>query len=274
MINFFKGIVIGLAFIIPGVSGGTLMVMMNLYDKAIDSISNFFKDVKNNFIFLATIGLGALLGILGFSKILRYLLINFEFSTKMVFIGLILGGIPATYKTIIKKKNTKINWYLVLLSLLVSIVLYIIEKHVVSYSIEEQLSIGNIAICIAGFLYACGKVIPGISGTALLMLIGMYNYLIGIIADLNSFSLDKLNVLIPFILSFLISALILFKLINYFLKKHYNITYSLILGFIFGSIFYVLPSFNTDVVNIILSIILCFLVMLLTYKMSMKKPAK
>ena len=70
MINFLSGIVIGLAFIIPGVSGGTLMVMMNLYDRAVNSIVNYTKDIKKNTIFLGTIGLGVATGILLFSKIL------------------------------------------------------------------------------------------------------------------------------------------------------------------------------------------------------------
>ena len=172
---------------------------------------------------------------------------------------------------------TKINWYLVLLTLFISIVLYIVEKNLVNYSIEEQLLLGKvpfIAICIAGMLYASGKIIPGISGTALLMLIGMYNYLINMIANLQNFTANQFKIIIPFALSFIISALILFKLINYLLKKHYSTTYSLILGFIIGSVIYVLPSFNTNTLDIVLSIILGFLVMLLTIKISMKKPVK
>ena len=199
MANFLKGIVIGLAFIIPGVSGGTLMVMMKLYDKAINSIVNFTKDIKKNTLFLGTLGLGALAGILIFSKILNYMLLNFECPTKLVFIGLIVGGIPATYKSIIEKKNTKINWYLVLLTLFISIALYIVEKYFVNYSIEEQLLLGKVpfvAICIAGMLYASGKVIPGISGTALLMLIGMYNYLIDMVANLHHFTFDQLKIFV------------------------------------------------------------------------------
>ncbi len=273
MINLFKGIVIGLAFIIPGVSGGTLMVMMHLYDKAIDSIVNYPKNIKKNTMFLGTLGLGAVGGILVFSKILNYLLINYECPTKLIFVGLIAGGIPATYKTIMAKKDTKINWHLSLITLVISIVLFIVEKYMISYSIEEKLLIGQtpfIAICIAGMLYASGKIIPGISGTALLMLIGMYNYLIDTIANLNNFTMDKLNVLIPFALSFIISALILFNLINYLLKKHYSTTYSLILGFIAGSVIYVLPNFNVGLLELLGSIILSIIVMIITYKVSTK----
>ena len=277
MINFLSGIIIGLAFIIPGVSGGTLMVMMNLYDRAVNSIVNYTKDIKKNTIFLGTIGLGVITGILLFSKILHYLLNNYECPTKLVFVGLIVGGIPATYKTIKKKRGTKLDYRLILLTLIISIALFFFEKHFINFSIEGELIKGGIpivGIIIAGFLYASGKIIPGISGTALLMLIGMYNYLINILADISHFQMSYLKVLIPFFISFIISALILFKMINYLLEKHYSKTYSAIFGFILGSIIYVLPSFYTNLTEIILSIVLGLLVMLLTYKISMKKPVK
>ena len=277
MINFLSGIVIGLAFIIPGVSGGTLMVMMNLYDRAVNSIVNYTKDIKKNTIFLGTIGLGVATGILLFSKILHYLLNNYECPTKLVFIGLIVGGIPATYKTIKSKKGTKLNYKITLLTLLISIGLFFFEKYLFDFSLEGDLIKGSIplfGIIIAGFLYASGKIIPGISGTALLMLIGMYNYLINILADINHFQVSYLKVLIPFFISFIISALILFKMINYFLEKHYSKTYSAILGFILGSIIYVLPSFYVNISELLLSIILGLLVMLLTYKLSIKKSVK
>ncbi len=277
MTNFFKGIIVGLAFIIPGVSGGTLMVIMGLYDKAIDAIINFTHNTKKNALFLGLLGLGAIVGILMFSRVLNYLLNNYECSTKMVFIGLIIGGIPATYQTIMEKKDTKLKWYLVLLTFSISIILYIIEKHFISYSIEEKLMAGSIpfiGICIAGILYASGKIIPGISGTALLMLIGMYNYLINTVANPSAITIDTIKVLIPFILSFIISALILFKLINYLLNKHYSTTYSLILGFVFGSIIYVLPSFSTSFMNVILSIFLGLLVMILTIIISIRTKSK
>ena len=277
MINFLSGIVIGLAFIIPGVSGGTLMVMMNLYDRAVNSIVNYTKDIKKNTIFLGTVGLGVVTGILLFSKILHYLLNNYECPTKLVFVGLIVGGIPATYKTIKSKKGTKLNYKITLLTLLISIGLFFFEKYLFDFSLEGDLIKGSIplfGIIIAGFLYASGKIIPGISGTALLMLIGMYNYLINILADINHFQVSYLKVLIPFLISFIISALILFKMINYFLEKHYSKTYSAILGFILGSIIYVLPSFYVNISELLLSIILGLLVMLLTYKLSIKKPVK
>ena len=91
---FLKGILIGIAKIIPGLSGSVLMISFNLYDKAIDAITNFFSDVKRNFTFLLNISLGILIGIVMFSNILNYFIKNYYVYTTSLFIGLILGGIP------------------------------------------------------------------------------------------------------------------------------------------------------------------------------------
>ena len=275
MINYLLGIVIGIAFIIPGVSGGTLMVMLNIYDKAINAVVNFTKDIKKNFLFLGTICLGIITGILVFSKTLNYLLINYEFFTKMFFVGLIIGGIPATYKSIVSKKNMRMNIKLVILTIFLCVLLFWIEKTMINYSIEDQIAIGNIpfiAILLAGFFYACGKIIPGISGAALLMLVGMYNYLVNIVANISNFQVEYLKIIIPFILSFFISALVLFKIINYLIEKHYSQTYSVIFGFSIGSIIYIFPNLNTNILNIIISIILGIVAMMITYYISNKKP--
>ena len=95
IINFFKGMIVGIANVIPGVSGGTIAVCTGIYEKLISTISNFFKNFKktfkSNFFFLIPIGLGAVVGILAFSKLMTYLLENFPMQTNFTFIGLILG---------------------------------------------------------------------------------------------------------------------------------------------------------------------------------------
>ena len=91
LINFFKGMAVGVANIIPGVSGGTMAVILHMYDELIESISTFFKDWKKNLLYLIPIGLGAVVGIVAFSKIVKYLLGNYPMATNFFFIGLIIG---------------------------------------------------------------------------------------------------------------------------------------------------------------------------------------
>ena len=95
---FFIGIIIGSAMIVPGVSGAVIAVIFGLYDKMINSITNLFKDFKNNFLFLSVLGLGILIGAVWFSNVLMFLYNKNEFVTKLSFIGFILGGVPFLVK--------------------------------------------------------------------------------------------------------------------------------------------------------------------------------
>ena len=92
--NFAKGIIIGIGAILPGISGGSLAVIFGLYEKLIQSVSNFFKNPKKNFIFLAVIGCGACLGIVLFSNVQEFLFTHYEIPTMLSLCGLFLGTIP------------------------------------------------------------------------------------------------------------------------------------------------------------------------------------
>ena len=98
--QFLKGIIIGIAKIIPGLSGAVLMISFNLYDKAIDAITNFFNNPKKNFLFLFNLGLGIILGIILFSKLLCFFLTHYYLYTTFLFLGLIIGGIPVLSKKV------------------------------------------------------------------------------------------------------------------------------------------------------------------------------
>ena len=94
--NFLKGIIIGVAKIIPGLSGAVLMISFNLYDKAICAITNFFDDVKGNFLFLFNLGLGIGLGIVGFSRVLSYFIVNY-YVVLSIIEGVLLSIIVKNY---------------------------------------------------------------------------------------------------------------------------------------------------------------------------------
>ena len=107
LILILKGIIIGAGKIIPGVSGGMLAITLNVYDRAIKSISNFFKNVKENFTFLFTLGIGILLSILSVSKLIEYTLDNYYLPTMLLFIGMIIGGIPSIVNEAKQEKSLK-----------------------------------------------------------------------------------------------------------------------------------------------------------------------
>ena len=103
MILFIKGIIIGIGKIVPGVSGAVLAVILKVYDKGINAIVNFKNDIKNNIKFLICNGLGIGIGIILFSKIIVFMLDNYYVYTMLLFIGIIIGGIPSITKEITRK---------------------------------------------------------------------------------------------------------------------------------------------------------------------------
>ena len=237
--NFIKGIIIGIAKIIPGLSGSVLMLSFNLYDKAISAITNFFDDVKNNFFFLLELCLGILVGIVLFSKILVFLLKNYYLYTMSFFIGLIFGGVPIVFKNF---SRNKLNIMISFLSFGFVTLLSIIPFHY-TYSVHYTFS-DFIIFFFAGILEAVGTVVPGISSTALLMLIGIYSYYITSISHLFSFSfiLENLFFFIPFSLGILVGIVVVSWIIHYLFQHYREQTFAAILGFSLSSIFFLIDK--------------------------------
>lgn len=260
---FFIGIIIGSAMIVPGVSGAVIAVIFGLYDRIINSIMNLFKDFKNNFLFLSVLGLGILIGAIWFSNVLMFLYNKNEFVTKLSFIGFILGGVPFLFKEV-KLKKERINYLALVISFLLSLVLWIISKDSIT---SNNMSYGFINLFLAGVIYSVGKVVPGVSGSFLLIIIGMYNFVLNVMARPLSYGLKNILKVIPFILGTLVGSLILLKLINYLFKKHFGITYSIIIGFVLGSLFALIPKFYFSY-NLVVGLIIFVFSFLLSYKLT------
>lgn len=248
--NILYGIIIGIGFIVPGVSGGVIATILGIYEILIYKINHLFEDFKNNILYIIPIILGILISVFSLSKVILYLINNKLEFISYVFIGLILGCVPYLIKEIYIKEKKGISFIPFLLSLLFGIILYFIK---VNYSVDSN--INSTKMIISGIIYAIGKIVPGISGAALLILLGVYNYLLNIIA--NPF-LINIKLIIPFIISFLISAIIILKIMEYLLNKHYRVTYSIIIGFIVSSILFIYPN-TISIINIIISILSFFI---------------
>ena len=257
--NFIYGLIIGLGFIIPGVSGGVIATILGIYENIINKILCFFKDVKNNSLYLLPLILGIILSVLFFSKIILYLLDNKLFFISYVFIGLILGSIPTLIKEIKDKDNENISLSFFIITFTLGIILFILEKNVVEVTNTPSI----FTMSLAGIVYAIGKIVPGISGAALLMLLGVYKYFLLIISNPFNISLNIILSFVPFVITFIISAILLLKLINYLFNHYHKYTYSAIIGFVVSSILFIYPgNFN------ILSIIITTLSFLISYFLS------
>lgn len=260
-INFLKGAAVGIANIIPGVSGGTLAVITGIYNKLIDIIGNFLSHLKSwtklkeDFKFLIPIGLGAVIGIVLFSKVLKWLLATFNMPTMFCFMGLIIGSLPLLFNQA-KEKGFKIKYLIPFaITLILMIILNIIGANVTEGSgIEtfDKTPINMILLVFYGFIAAGTMVIPGISGSMVMMIMGIYTAILTAVSTLD------IIILLPFAFGVLIGVIVVSKLMNILLKKFYSYTYFAILGFIIGSIIFIFPEFAfnlTGLVSVIVFII-------------------
>lgn len=211
MKNFLIGLLIGIGKVIPGVSGSIIAIRFNVYERIINSLLHYFCDIKKNTIFLISIFSGVLISIVIFSKIILYIYTKYHYLTIIIFAILIISGI----KDIIKECN---NYYLTFISFILTILLI---KLPFQYNIDYFLM---------GIIEAISIIIPGISGTAIYVSLGVYEKM------LDLFISFPFNNLFIFSLGFVLSAFIMLKIISYLFLKHKKETYSLILGFLLSSI--------------------------------------
>lgn len=233
-INILKGMLIGIGGIAPGVSGGTFAMMLGVYDRITDSIGNFYKDFKVKFIFLSSIGIGVGIGIIGFSRILEYVFVAHEVGAKFVFIGIMLGSLPALVRESNKKGFQKAYILPFMLTLSLTVLFAIIDRNAVATKSIE--SFDFVEGIFYGGLIALGTIVPGISSSILLMYFGVYGLVLDAIGSL------RLEILFPLGIGFGITILILSKGIHYMFKHYFGWTSYMVLGFVLGSVLALVPS--------------------------------
>ena len=247
MLNYIKkiiaGIAVGIANVIPGVSGGTIAIVFGVYSDLIGAASLDIKTIKANFkIYLCLFG-GMGLGVLLFARLFRLVYERFPIQTNFFFVGLIVGSIFIIFDLVREKekessftKVSKIVWFFIGLSIMLA--LYFFKGAAASSTAAiETLSLGNfILLFLIGFAGAAAMVIPGISGSFILLILGAYYTVIKAITDFN------IPVLIPIGLGVLTGFILSARLIGFLMEKFPKITYAFILGLVAGSIRHMLPD--------------------------------
>lgn len=247
LVIFIKGIVVGIATLVPGVSGGTMAIILGIYDEMIHAVSSFFKDIKKNTIFLATLGIGGIVGIGAFSRVIEYSLANFKFPMIYLFLGIILGGIPVLYKKANSKSEKGIDWLPFSIGFIIILIMTFYNGTIVDLAGSTGI-LNFVFLFIAGIIIAVALILPGISTSFLLLTLGLYDITINAINNL------ELNFLIPIVLGAGFGVITTTKVLERFLTKKPRPTYMLILGFVIGSIIEVFPGIPSGI-DIIVSII-------------------
>lgn len=277
IIELIKGMFVGIANIIPGVSGGTMAITFGIYDKIISSVTNLFKDFKKSFKTLLPIGVGIVIGIIAFAYILPYCLKTQPFCTSAAFTGLILGGIPMIITALKegwnkdKKKSLPINVIIFVVLFAISFIMPFLNGDSESGILLTADAPTMIKVFFLGIIAAATMVIPGVSGSLVLMILGYY---FGILTAVKSF-LDGLKgldfgvmlenglVLAPFAVGCIIGIFYISKLIEWLFNNYSSATFSGILGLIVTSpvsIFYKVHQEyglgSTSIIQLIVGIII------------------
>jgi len=273
LFDIIKGMLIGVANIIPGVSGGTMMVSMGVYEKIIGVVNNLFKDIKKSILTLLPLGVGMVLGVAVFSFIIPWCLQVYPFPTSFCFIGLILGGVPAILKPAKESLNNEgksisaphIIAFVALFALAVGMAA--MNETQTSFA-DFDLNIGfMISIFLVGVVSAATMVVPGVSGSLVLMILGFYEGIMssisGFISSVFAFDWAQIfyyvGVLAPFGVGFIVGIFAVAKLIEWLFNKFPSVTYSGILGLIVASPIAIVIKMghnNINVVTIIVGIVL------------------
>lgn len=228
IIIILKGFIIGSSMSVPGVSGGTMAILLGIYDKLISSISNFLKDVKGNFLYLLKVGIGGILGIGSLAFAIKWLLETFPIIVSFFFLGAVIGGIPALYKKT-KESPFRISSLLYfLLGLIIVISIGFIPTGNLDFTTETGL-IKIIMLLITGIIIAIALVLPGISTSHMLLIMGMYDSMLLAITQFDIVYIGLLGV------SVLIGVFITTKPIEWTMNKFPHQTYWMIIGFVLGS---------------------------------------
>lgn len=238
-----RGVIIGVANIIPGVSGGTMMVSMGIYDTLIGCINNLFKDFKRCVIVLWPYAVGMALGILGLAKALTFALERYPLPTNLAFIGLIFGSLPVILNRIKGEKKGAAGVISFIAAFVLVVVLQILGEGD-GQDAALTMSLGQMIILfIMGVIASATMVIPGVSGSMMLMLLGYYNPIISTISRtidaLLAFDIGGVlsccAVLVPFGLGVVIGIFAIAKMIEVLLKRYPGPTYCAILGLVAAS---------------------------------------
>ena len=251
--NFINGIAFGITETVPGVSAGTIAIILGFYAELIGAVNNFVKEPKKSLKLLVPLLIGAAAGMLTFGSIINYLLKNYSFPTMTFFIGLIIGIIPIIYFKV-KPQGRIFNLREAALILIPVILLVVISniKNMLGQGADAADAVRNIDglymlfIMFAGMLAAAALIIPGISGSFVLLLLGVYPVFTEalssvrlLIADITNggLFLSIVKALGPLAAGIIIGGLSMARLIEKLLRDHHKTVYLIILGLVSGSVY-------------------------------------
>jgi len=251
-----KGLVIGAANIMPGVSGATFAVIFRVYDRLIEAINLLFKDTKKSLRFLIPLGLGMAIGVLALGSAFSFFYERFPLQTVVLIAGMIAGSAPYIHNQakVGMDSDKQVRYYAIAIIAAIVIILLALLTPTPERYTEEAFSFGYaVFLFIGGAFAAAAMVVPGVSGAMVLILFGLLPTVMNTISLITQylrtpFTFELLPPIImvvaPIGLGMVLGILLCSRLIAVLLKKFHNATYFAILGMVFGAIF--VMFYDTD----------------------------
>ena len=238
------GAIVGVANIIPGVSGGTMAVILKIYDRLIETLS--LKNVKKNLPFIIPLGIGAAVGIVLFSKAIEFLLGNYPMATNFTFMGLILGSIPMIFQRARGEKMEAKGMVSFLVALVVMVVIALL-KPAESNAVLALTPLNLLILFGASAISTFAMILPGISGSFVMLVLGVYTTVLTSISGVFTWPIDGVTwhcvgMLIPVGLGCIVGLIFGSKLVDVLIRKQPQATYFAILGLVVGSLLAVFPK--------------------------------
>lgn len=232
IVRLLKGILVGVGFITPGLSGGVLAVVFGIYERLMRFLGNIFKNFIENLLFFLPVGIGGAIGVVAFSAVVDFAFSNYAAQFTWLFIGFIAGTFPSLFKTSGKQGRKPVHW--LLLALTAASTIFFMRWMESIRSVQLVPSFGNWVL--SGILIGLGVVVPGMSPSNFLIYLGLYQPMASGIRHLD------LGVIIPLLLGVIIIVFLLARLISWLFKKFYAFMYHFILGIVVGSTIVIIPG--------------------------------
>lgn len=232
IIRLLKGVLVGVGFITPGLSGGVLAVVFGIYEPLMRFLGNLRDKFIKNVLFFIPVGIGGIIGVVAFSAVVDFAFENYAAQFTWLFIGFIAGTFPSLFKTSGKKGREGWHWVVLALTAVGSVFLMRWLENMTNV----QLSPSFANWVLSGAMIGLGVVVPGMSPSNFLIYLGLYQPMASGIRHLD------LGVIVPLALGLILCVLLLARLISWLFKKFYTLMYHLILGIVVGSTIVIIPE--------------------------------
>ncbi len=256
--NIYRGLLMGVTEVIPGISSGTIALLIGIYERLIEAINGFFsKEWKKHLGFLLPLGIGMITAIFLLAGAIEWLLIHYPKPTQYFFLGLILGVLPYLFHKADAKNSFRWKHFLFMLIgiIFVSVLGYVSVSN--GEIITEITASTYMFLFFSGMIGSSALIIPGISGSFMLLILGVYPTVIAAISNL------QFDIIIVTGLGIALGFIVMSRIVGYFLKNHFTLTFAAAIGLVIGSIFVILPGWP-ETTGLLLASIVTFLGGLLT----------